>query len=78
VGFLYPQASAGFKGTDNLNLAVTPLPVELFGQPGKTIDAQFAKHYVYNSGITINQNIFDWTAVMQAKIAGNKIRTQVL
>lgn len=78
VGFLYPQASAGFNATDNLNLAVTPVPGELFGQPGKTIDAQFGKHYVYNTGITINQNIFDWTSVMQAKIAGNNIRLNQL
>lgn len=78
IGFLYPQASAGFNGTDNLNLAITPVPGELFGQPGKTIDAQFGKHYVYNTGITLNQNIFDWTAVMQAKIAGNNIRLNQL
>ena len=74
IGFLYPQASAGFNATDNLNLSVTPVPGELFGQPGKTIDARFGKHYVYNTGITISQSIFDWTAVMQAKIAGNNIR----
>ena len=73
-GFFFPQAAANFNGTDNLTLAVTPVPGELFGQPGKTIDAQFGKHYVYNTGITINQSIFDWTSVMQAKIARDHIR----
>ncbi|PWK79199.1 outer membrane protein TolC [Mucilaginibacter oryzae] len=73
-GFYYPQASANFNGTDNMSLAVTPVPGELFGQPGKTIDVKFGKHYVYNTGVTLSQSIFDWTSVMQAKIARDRIR----
>jgi outer membrane protein len=72
-GFIYPNVSAGFTGTDNLSLAVTPVPGELIGKPNSTIDLQFGKHYVYNTGITVNQTIFDWTNILQTKIADNNI-----
>jgi outer membrane protein len=72
-GFLYPNASLGFNGTDNLSLAVTPIPGVIFGQPGTTIYAKFGKHYVYNAGLTLNQDILSWTNVLQVKIAHSNI-----
>ena len=72
-GFLYPNASLGFNGTDNLNLAVTPIPGVIFGQPGTTIYAKFGKHYVYNTGLTLNQDILTWTNVLQMKIARSNV-----
>ena len=42
-GFMYPNASASFNGTDNLHLAVTPIPGILIGKPGTTFYAQFGK-----------------------------------
>ena len=77
-GFIYPNASAGFTGTDNLSLAITPVPGELIGKPNTTLDVQFGKHYVYNTGVTVSQSIFNWTSVMQAKIANNNIRLTML
>jgi len=73
-GFLYPNASAGFNGTDNLHLSTTPVPGELIGKPGTTFYAQFGKTYSYNTGITLTQNIFDWTTILQSKIARNNIQ----
>jgi outer membrane protein len=72
-GFLYPNASLGFNGTDNLSLAETPIPGVIFGQPGTTIYAKFGKHYVYNAGLTLNQDILTWTNVLQMKIARSNV-----
>ena len=72
-GFLYPNASLGFNGTDNLSLAVTPIPGVIFGQPGTTIYAKFGKHYVYNTGLSLNQDILTWTNVLQMKIARSNV-----
>jgi outer membrane protein len=72
-GFLYPNASLGFNGTDNLSLAETPIPGVIFGQPGTTIYAKFGKHYVYNAGLTLTQNIVTWTNVLQMKIARSNV-----
>jgi outer membrane protein TolC len=74
-GVFYPNASAAFNGTDNLHLAITPIPGELLGgAPGTTYYAQFGKKYVYNTGVTLTQNIFDWQAVLETKIADNNLR----
>jgi outer membrane protein len=51
-GYIYPNASASFNATDNLHLAVTPIPGILIGQPGTTFYAQFGKKYSYNTGVT--------------------------
>lgn len=72
-GFLYPNASAAFSGTDNLHLPVTAVPGELIGQPDRTLYVQFGRKYVYSTGLSLSQSIFDWTSVMQAKIAKSNI-----
>ncbi len=69
IGSLLPSASASFSGIDNINIAVTPIPGELFGQPGKTIYAQFGKKYVYNTGLTASENLFNWQTFLSTKIA---------
>lgn len=73
-GFIYPSASGSFNGTDNIHLAVTPIPGELIHEPGTTYYAQFGKQYTYNTGITLGQDIVDWQSIFQAEIANNNIR----
>lgn len=68
-GFLYPNASLGFNGTDNLSLATTPIPGMILGRPGETIYAKFGKHYVYNTGVSLSQDILSWTNVLAMKLA---------
>jgi outer membrane protein len=77
-GFIYPNASGSFIGTDNLHLAVTPIPGELIGKPGTTFYAQFGKQFNYGTGITLGQDIIDWQSVFQAEIANNNIKLNEL
>lgn len=72
-GFIYPNVSGTFTGQDNLHLAVTPVPGELIGQPGTTFYAQFGKKYAYTAGLTVNEDVFDWTSILQAAIAKNNV-----
>ena len=71
--FLYPTITASFDGTDNISLATTPVPGVIFGQPGTTIYAKFGKNYVYQSGLTLNKDILNWTDILQMKIAKRNI-----
>ncbi|WBA44128.1 TolC family protein [Hymenobacter canadensis] len=72
-GLRLPQASAGFTGTDNLKLPVTPVPGELVGRPGTTYYAQFGRQYAYTAGLTLSQKLFDWPTVLQAKVAQGNV-----
>ncbi|MFP5042686.1 TolC family protein [Parasediminibacterium sp. JCM 36343] len=76
--YLYPQAGIGFNGQDNLKLAVTPVPGEIFRDPGKTYYLQFGKHYTYNTGLTVTKGIFNWQERLQAKIAQENINLNSL
>src|SRR5260221_10032368 len=73
-GAFYPNATGSLGGTDNLHLATTPIPGELVGAPGTTYYAQFGKQYAYNAGITLTQNIVNWQAVLETKVAEDNIR----
>lgn len=73
-GAFYPNAAGTFSGTDNLHLAITPIPGELVGAPGTTYYAQFGKKYAYNAGVTLTQNIVNWQAVLETKIAEYNVR----
>ena len=70
AGFLFPTVTGAVNGQDNLDIAKTPVPGELVGEPGETVYLEFAKHYSYNAGINITYNILDWQAIYQSKIAG--------
>jgi outer membrane protein len=72
-GFIYPNISGSFNGQDNLHLAVTPIPGILINQPGTTYYAQFGKKFTYNAGLNVNENIFDWSSVLQSAVAKNNI-----
>ncbi|MEM9932292.1 MAG: TolC family protein [Bacteroidota bacterium] len=63
-----PQISGSFSLQNNTSLATTPLPGEIFGQPGETVDAQFGQQYTYNAGITISKNLLDQKSRLQAKM----------
>ncbi len=71
--YLWPQVHGTFTGQINTSLATTPLPGEIFGQPGETITAQFGQEYVYNPGIHISKQFFDWQSNARAKLAGQNI-----
>lgn len=60
-------------GQRNISLATTPLPGEIFGQPGQTINAEFGQEYQYNAGLNINKNLFDWQLNLNKKIAKSNI-----
>jgi outer membrane protein len=73
-GFIYPNASASFNGTDNLHLAVTPIPGILIGKPGTTFYAQFGKKYIYNTGLTLGQDLVDWQSIFQSEIEKSTVQ----
>ncbi|MEQ9438008.1 MAG: TolC family protein, partial [Cyclobacteriaceae bacterium] len=61
-----------------LELPTTPLPGEIFGEPGQTINAQFGRNYNYNAGFNASLNILDWPSALQTRIAkGNVVLAQV-
>jgi outer membrane protein TolC len=64
-----PNLTASFSGVDNINLPVTRIPGEIFGQPGKTIEAEFGERYNYNAGLSISISILDFQSRFGAKIA---------
>lgn len=66
----FPTISGTFSGQRNLDLATTPLPGEIFGEPGQTIDAQFGQAYTYNAGISISKDLFNRQAALNARISG--------
>ncbi|NJO02232.1 MAG: TolC family protein, partial [Bacteroidia bacterium] len=68
-----PSITGSFSGQKNISLATTPLPGEIFGQPGQTVDAQFGQEYNYNAGITISKSILDRQANLQTKIAKESV-----
>lgn len=72
-GFMYPNVNGSFNGQDNLHLAVTPIPGILINQPGTTYYAQFGKKFTYNTGLTVSENIFDWSSILQSAVAKNNI-----
>jgi outer membrane protein len=71
--YLLPQAGLAFTGQDNLKLSVTPLPGVIFNQPGKTIYLSLSKEYIYNAGLTVSENVFNWQSVFQSNIAKENI-----
>ena len=66
---IFPRITGSINGQDNIHLPVTPIPGELIGKPGTTYYAQFGKKYAYNSGITLEKDLFDWQNFFTAKIA---------
>lgn len=68
-----PQISGSFSAQHNFNLATTPLPGELVGLPGQTIDAQFGQAYNYNLGVNLSQDLYNPLNSAQVKIAKNSL-----
>lgn len=66
---LLPSIIGNFTGQKNLELATTPLPGEIFGQPGTTINAQFGQEYAYNAGISLTKSLLDWQSALKVKMA---------
>lgn len=53
----------------NNELPVTPVPGELFGQPGQTINAQFGRTYNYQAGLSLSTTLLDVQTHFAAKAA---------
>ncbi|MDW3191572.1 MAG: TolC family protein [Cytophagales bacterium] len=64
-----PTVNASFSGQNNRSLATTPLPGEIFGQPGEVVNAQFGQPYNYNAGITVSKSVLDMGNRVEAKVA---------
>ncbi len=69
----FPTITYNFSSQNTTSLAVTPVPGELFGQPGETVEAEFGQPYAFNSGITVQSNRFDWQNNLKTKLAKNEI-----
>ena len=67
--FLFPTVSAGAGGQDNIDLSVTPVPGELVGQPGETVNLKFGKRYNYTAGLTVDYNVLNWQKIYRSKMA---------
>ena len=68
-----PTITGSATGQRNISLATTPLPGEIFGQPGEVINAQLGQEYNFNAGIYLSKNLFDWQLRMNTKLAKNNI-----
>lgn len=73
-----PTITGSFSGQRNMDLAVTPLPGEIFGQPEQTIEAQFGQKYNYNAGISISKQLFNRQAVLESKLSKMNTRFVVI
>lgn len=71
--FLFPKVSIGLNGQDNIDIPGTPVPGELVGKPGESVNMKFGKHYAFNAGIDVNYNLLDWQSVYQSKIAATNL-----
>ncbi|MEH6682589.1 MAG: TolC family protein [Sediminicola sp.] len=68
-----PTITGSAVGQRNINLATTPLPGEIFGQPGEVVNAQLGQEYNYNAGFYISKNLFDWQLQMNTKLMQSNI-----
>ncbi len=71
--YLYPTISTVASGQDNLELNVTPVPGDLIGRPGETVDMKFGKKYNYNVGLSFNYDILSWQKIFQGKMAQTNV-----
>jgi outer membrane protein TolC len=62
-----PKITGSFSSVNYINLPVTLVPGEFFGQPGEKIEAEFGAQYNYNAGINISSSILDF----QSKFIAN-------
>lgn len=67
--YKYPSLTGTYSSQTNLDLATTPVPGELFGQPGETVNAQFGQKYNYNAGLSLSKNLLDFGAIMESRVS---------
>ncbi len=73
--FILPTITGSVGAQKNIHLPITPVPGEIFGQPGQTVQAQFGQQYNYNAGIAIQKNFLDWQAIVKSRVA--KIQVEI-
>ncbi len=66
---LLPQINIGGSFQDNLELPTTVLPGEIVGAPGTTIAAKMGSQYSTNAAITVNQVLYNQTALTGLKLS---------
>ena len=64
-----PTVVGNFEGQKNFELATTPVPGEIFGQPGSITNVQFGQNYAYNAGISLNQTVLDRGFTLKVRLA---------
>ncbi|RNC83773.1 MAG: TolC family protein [Balneola sp.] len=69
----FPTITYNFSGQNTTSLAVTPVPGELFGQPGETIETEFGQPFAFSSGITVQSDRLDWQNKLKTKLAENEV-----
>jgi outer membrane protein TolC len=57
-----PSLSATVSAKWNGALPLTPIPGEIVGRPGQTLDVEFGKTYAYTPALTLSQPVFDLQA----------------
>ncbi len=67
--FRLPNISATVSGQRNLDLATTPLPGEIFGQPEQTVETQFGQNYNYNAGFNVGLQLINRESQLQAQFS---------
>jgi outer membrane protein TolC len=64
-----PNITTNFSRVNNLDLPVTVVPGEVFGQPGQTVEAEFGQQYNYTAGLNISKNLLDFESKFTARVA---------
>lgn len=72
-----PTVSGGLSVQRYGALPVTPVPGELFGQPGTTLDAQFGKPYAYAARLAVSTSLLDVESRHRAEAAETAARGAV-
>ena len=66
---LLPKITVNGSFQDNLSIASTMIPGEFIGQPGTEIAMQLGSQYNVNAALSVNQVLFDRTALFALEIA---------
>jgi len=74
-GARLPAIGGSFAGQINTQLPTTPIPGQIFGKPGQTMDIRLGKEFNYNTGISATKTFLDWQNRILIKLAKNDLLT---
>ena len=75
---LLPKINISGSFQDNLMLPTTVLPGEIFGQPGTSIAAKMGTNFNTNASITLNQVLYNQTALIALKLSKKSVALNTL